>query len=276
MPPTELAKLTVLYTIPGVESVSVRRDEPYRQTETDPLTMDVYYPPAATTATRLPAVLIVLGYPETGLPNVFGCTFKEMGQPTSWAKLIAASGMVAILYSNREPVEDVEAVLRHVRNNAAALGHDEHRIGLWAGSANVALAVWLLMQADREYLRCAVLCYGYMLDAGSSSGVAEAQKTYRFANPGAGKSIDDVRSDVPLFIARSGREQFPGLNDTIDSFVAGALRRSLPITLVNHADAAHGFDLFHDSEVTREIIRQILGFLRFHLSVESGFSRTSP
>jgi len=29
--------------------------------------------------------------------------------------------------------------------------------------------------------------------------------------------------------------------------------------------APHAFDLFHDSETSREIIRQILAFLQFHL-----------
>jgi hypothetical protein len=35
--------------------------------------------------------------------------------------------------------------------------------------------------------------------------------------------------------------------------------------LVNHADAPHGFDISYDSETSRQIIGQILAFLRFHL-----------
>ena len=140
-------------------------------------------------------------------------------------------------------------------------------MGLWAGSANVPLALWLLMQKGRDYIKCAVLCYGYMLDVDGATGVAEIQKTYRFANASAGKTVDDVRNDVPLLVARSGKDQFPGLNESLDNFVRGALRCNLRMTLVNHADAPHGFDLFHDSDTTREIIRQILTFLRFHLAV---------
>jgi len=37
------------------------------------------------------------------------------------------------------------------------------------------------------------------------------------------------------------------------------------VTLVNHPEAPHAFDLFFDTEVSREVIRQALGFLRFHL-----------
>jgi hypothetical protein len=278
MPPADLAKMTVLYTIPGVETVTVRRDEPYRMTESGPLTLDVYSPPDAAIGARLPAVLIVYGYSDAGFPNVFGMKFKDVGFTVSWAKLIAASGMVAILYSNREPVEDLESVLEYVRAHAARLGIDESRIGLWAGSGNVPLALWLLMQRERTYVKCAVLCYGFMLDLHGATAVADMQKTFRFANPGAGKSVDDVRGDVPLLIVRSGRDQFAGINGSIDVFMSSALQKNLPLTLINHADAPHAFDLFHDSDASREIIRQILRFMRFHLSgpAEAGhYSRSN-
>jgi hypothetical protein len=39
------------------------------------------------------------------------------------------------------------------------------------------------------------------------------------------------------------------------------------VTVVNHAGAPHAFDLVHDSDATREIIRQLLRFLQFHLRV---------
>jgi hypothetical protein len=265
MAPTELAKLTVVYSILGVESVTVRRDVPYRETESGRLTFDVYYPPGATAGDRRPAVLIVYGYSDAGMPNVFGRTFKEMGQTISWAQLIAASGMVAILYSNREPVEDVEALLAHVHDRAASLGIDETRLGLWAASGNVPLAVWLLMQKRWRSVKSAVFCCGYMLDLNGATSVADMQKNFRFANPGAGKSMDDVRNDVPLLVVRAGRDQF-GVNESLDGFIAGALQRDLPVRMINHAGAPHAFDVFEDSEATREIIREILRFMQFHLS----------
>ena len=265
MPPTELAKMTVVYSIPGVEAVTVQRDVPYRVTESVSLGFDVYYPPGVAAGDRRPAVLIVYGYSDAGLPNVFGRTFKEMGSTVSWARLIAASGLVAILYSNREPAEDLQSVLHYVRDHAEGLGIDDTRLGLWAGSGNVPLALWLMMQKEQHDVRCAVLCYGYMLDVPGATTIAEMQKTYRFANPAAGKSVDDVRDDLPMLVVRSGRDQFPGINESIDGFVSGALRRNLPLRVINHADAPHGFDLFHDSEATREIIREILRFMQFHL-----------
>ena len=39
----------------------------------------------------------------------------------------------------------------------------------------------------------------------------------------------------------------------------------MPATVVNCPDAPHAFDVLADSETTREVVRQILAFLRFHL-----------
>ena len=98
------------------------------------------------------------------------------------------------------------------------------------------------------------------------SWCAEAQKQWGFANPAAGKSVDDIPRDLPLLIVRAGGDEFPGLNAAIDRFAAGALARNLPITIVNHATGPHSFDLFDDSATSRVIIRQILAFLQFHLA----------
>jgi len=266
MPPTELAKMRVVYSIPRADAVTVRRDLPYRGTGPGSPTLDVYYPPAAAVGNRLPAVLLVYGYPDAGARNVFGRSFKEMGSTVSWARLIAASGMVAIAYSNRDPVEDVQAVIEYIRENSSSLGIDDVRLGLWAASGNVPLALWLLMQRERPAIRCAAPCYGLMLDLHGATPVVDAQRAFGFANPCAGKSVDDVRDDVPLLVVRAGRDQFAGINDSIDSFVWDAVRRDLPVTMINHAGAPHAFDLFHDSEASREIIRQILRFMEFHLA----------
>jgi acetyl esterase/lipase len=188
-----------------------------------------------------------------------------MGSSVSWARLTAASGMVALTYTNREPVAGVQALLGHVRQHAAALGIDETRLGVWGSSGNVPLALSMLMREGGGRLKCAALCYGYMLDLEGATGVAEASKMFGFANPCAGRSIEDLPQGLPLFIVRAGQEQMPRLNETLDRFIAEALTHNLPLTFVNHPTAPHGFDLLDDSETTREIVRRILAFLRFHL-----------
>jgi len=261
----DIAKKRVVYQLPGTDAVTVRRDAPYRVTDAGVLTMDLYYPPDSQSRAPIPAVVFVSGYPDPGFQAMVGCKLKEMGSYISWGELTAASGIVAITYTNREPAADLCALLQYVRQNAAALGIDEDRIGLWACSGNVPMALSSLIEADRDYLKGAVLCYGLMLDLDESTSVADAARQWGFVNPCAGKSIADLPQDLPLLIVRAGQDQMPHLNETIDRFLAKALTANLPITLVNHPTAPHAFDVMQDSETSREIIRQILGFMRFHL-----------
>jgi hypothetical protein len=260
-----ISKRMVVYQVPGMEAVTIRRDVEYRGTDAGALTMDLYSPADSEGRARIPAVIIVAGYPDPGFQRMVGCRFKEMGSSVSWGRLIAASGLAAITYTNREPEGDLHALMQHVRQNAADLGIDENRIGLWASSGNVPLALSVLMREGQVYLKCAALCYGLMLDLEGSSAVAESAKRFGFVNPGAGTSVDDLPREIPLFIARAGQDEFPHLNETLDRFLGKALALNLPVTFVNHPEAPHAFDLFHDSETSREIIRQILAFLRFHL-----------
>ena len=262
----DISKKRAVYRIPGVDAVTIQRGVEYRATDEGTLTMDIYYPPGSKSGARIPAVIFVIGYSDLGFQKMLGCKQKEMGSYISWAELTTTTGLVAITYTNAEPAADAHEVLNYVRQNAAALGIDENRIGLWACSGSVPTALSLLMQGGRDYLKCAALCYGYMLDFTGSTGVADAAKQFGFVNPCAGKSVADLPHDLPLFIARAGQDRMPGLNAALDDFVLEALRSNLPVTLVNHSDGPHAFDLFHDSETSREIIRRILQFMQFHLT----------
>ena len=262
----QISKKMVVYRIPGMEGAKVRRDVAYRVTGAGPLTADVYHPPGSDGGAPVAAVVIVAGYPDPGFQKVVGCKFKEMGSTVSWAQLFAASGLAAITYTNREPEADLHALLQYVRQEAAPMGVDGDRIGLWASSGNVPLALSVLMQGGGGPLRCAALCYGYMLDLDGSTGVAEAAEKFGFVNPSAGKSVADLPKDLPLFIARAGRDEMPHLNEAIDRFLVKALTHNRPLTFVNHPTAPHAFDLFHDCEATRETVRQILAFMQFRLS----------
>ncbi|HEV2881153.1 MAG TPA: hypothetical protein VGX24_07740 [Pyrinomonadaceae bacterium] len=261
-----ISRKTVVYRISGMDDVQVRRDVAYRTSDAETLTMDIYYPPDTAGATPFPAVVLVAGFPDLGYEAKIGCKFKEMGACVSWARLLAASGLAAITYTNREPAADLDHLLRYVRQDAARLRIDERRIGLWASSGNVPLALSALMRDGHDELKCAVLCYGLMLDLDGFTHVAEAAATWGFVNPCAGKSLAELRDDVPLFIVRAGQDQIPHLNETLDRFLTKALARNLPVTFVNHVAAPHAFDLFDESETSREIIRQILAFMRFQLS----------
>jgi hypothetical protein len=267
--PTQRAEMTlktVVYQIPGMDTVKVQRDLIYDESAAGALTMDLYQPPDSQSRPS-PVVVIVGGYPDPGFEKVFGCKFKEMRQAVCWGQLMAMSGIAAITYTNREPVADIASVLAYIRQNSSSLGIDPNRIGLWAASGNVPLALSILMQPDaQDYLKCAALCYGLTLDLDGGTGVADAARMFRFANPCGGKSVQDLPRNIALFVARAGQDAIPGLNVVMDRFLAHALACNLPLTFANHQNGPHAFDLMDDSETSRAIIRQILGFLRSHLS----------
>ena len=178
---------------------------------------------------------------------------------TSWARLLAATGLAAAVYGAESPTEDVHAVLRHVRAEAEDLGVDAGCIALVASSGNATVSLATLMADSR--ISCAAFLYPYTMDLDGHTEVDRASATFRFAVPGAGRSLADVPADVPLLLVRAGADQMPGLNAALDRFALGLLARNAPVTLVNHATGPHAFDLEDDGPAAAAAIRQVLAFL---------------
>jgi hypothetical protein len=267
-PPSDIFTRRVCLQLDGMDDVTVRRDVAYGPPDRR-LSMDVYYPPDQTDEGRWPAVIIVAGYPGTMEPRPTTLTYKEIGWTVSMCQLIALSGMVAIAYTNRDPVADLRALFEHIHEGARSLRIDAARVGLVAVSGNVPTALTTIMQDATRTPACAVFGCGCLLDLNDTTHVADAARQFGFANPCVGRTITDLRRDVPLFITRAGRDQFPGMNASIDSFIRQGLVENLPITFVNHAEGPHAFDLFDDSRTSRDILRQTLRFLRQYLTAES-------
>lgn len=204
--------------------------------------------------------------------NAIGCPQIDANYPrwtqgplTSWAQLMAASGMAAVVYGTEAPAEDVHALLRHLRADAAALRLDVDRFGLFAASGNVTVGLSTLIR-DRR-LRCGALLHGCTMDVDGSTTVADMARKVRFVNACAGASVEDLPSDVPMLFLPAGRDQFPGLNAALDRVIERAPARNLPLSLLNHAAGAHGFDLDEHTAVSRGVVQQVLAFLRLQLSV---------
>jgi len=252
----EVAKKKFVYTLPGMDALEVRRGATYRSTAGNDLTFDIYYPEKPAGA-RVPVVVIPLGYPDpkSGV--------RAFGPITSQARLVAASGMAAVLYGSIAPEQDVHAMLGHLRDHAADLDLDTERIGILAMSGSGPVALAAIMRDPT--LRCAAVICGYTMDLDGATTVADTGKQYGFVDACAGHTVDDLPSGVPMFLVRAGLEHGPGLNEALDKVLARALARNLPLTLVNHATGTHGFVCDEDNELSREIIRQVLAFLAFHL-----------
>ena len=263
----QIRKRTVVYRVPEMDAVTVRRDVEVRPAGAgvEPLTLDLYYPPHQESRTGLPALVFVMGYPDPGMRAMMGCSAKEVGQYTSWARLAAAHGMVGVTYSAPEPAADTLAVLSYCARTRGPSGSiPSHRALVVLGQRPQRAR-----RADARSARLDALRGPLLRDHARRRRddlCRRRAEDVRFVNSSAGRSAADLPSETPLFVARAGNDEIPHLNDTIDRFVADALALDLPITVINHRGAPHAFDTILDDEPTREVIRQMLAFLCFHLA----------
>jgi len=262
---TDFAALEVRFPVPG-GMAAVRRDAVFTGSDGEPLTADIYVPADGERGVPMPAVLHVEGYPDPGFERIVGRRFKDMGSTVSWSRLFAASGLAAIAATNRRPVEDFGALLDWIARDGPSIGVDPDRVGLFATSGHGPLALSSIVGHRAWKPACLVLCYPYLLDLDGDDAVASASATFRFANPAAGSTIDDLATGVPLLVVRAGRDDQPGLNASLDRFRAAAASRNLPVTVLDHPDGPHAFDLSDDGERTHAVIRQVLAFLQEHLA----------
>ncbi|MGE0623945.1 MAG: alpha/beta hydrolase [Pseudomonadales bacterium] len=250
----------ITLTLPQTASVTVRQ-QTYRNNGSDRPVLDLYQPSEPATGAR-PAVLFVNGYPDPGFRRVMGCAYKDMGATVAWARLVGATGMAAITYENVEPLADARRVLDFVAANADGLGVDPERIGVWAcsGHAPTALALLAGVHASNKgpTPRCATLLYGYLLDLPGHNEVSAAAAQFGFL-PGPA-SLDAILP-VPTLVLRAGRDGMPGLLPSMDRFVAAALAGGFPLTLLNHPDAAHAFDLDDGRPESLTALHSVLDFL---------------
>jgi hypothetical protein len=248
----------IIRDLESMRRVEVTRDVKYH----DDLKLDVYH--SGRSSAALPtAVLIVAGYRDVGVPMTLGCNWREMEFVISLAQLLAVSGMAAVTYSTSAPADDAGRVADFIARNGAELRVNANRLGIWASSGNVPVALGFLME-KRPVVRAAVLSNGYAFDAVGLTAVADASATYRFVNATAGRSVGDLPADVPMLVVRCGQDD-PGLNATLDRFVGDAVKANLPIELVNHPTAPHGFEINVDTPLSHYILDGMLSFMRFHL-----------
>ena len=241
-----------------MKNVVVEKNLHYSNIINNELTMDIYYNKDANLDELKPVVIFVTGYPDPGFAAMTGYQLKEVAQYISWAKLITASGFIAITYTNVDPVSDLDSLMQYIIKNGARLGIDKGKICIWACSGNTPNAMSLLNKQN-SYIKCAVLCYGYMPDVAESSITTEAARQFHFVNPTQQISKDLKTS---MLIVRCGQDAMPGLNASIDKFVVAALAQNLPLTLINLTHAPHAFDIIDHAEYSHEAIKCILSFIK--------------
>jgi acetyl esterase/lipase len=263
----EVVNKPVVYTVPGMDKVTVRRDLVYKTTDDPHLKMDVYTPPGAATGEKRPAVIFLHG----GAPAV--TEPKNWGVYQSWARLVAASGLSAVTFTYRisfpgahleESGHDVADAISYVRSHADSLGIDPDRLCLAASSAGGPMLAPYVRDAP-SHIRCLVAFYP-LLDIRQAGAHATTEPEDAVARYSPLAQIEKGGGRLtPIFVAQGRKDEIPTLLDSVDRFVAAAFSRGVPLTLMSHPDAPHAFDNLLNDDRTHEIVRSALEFMRWHL-----------
>ena len=246
---------------PAAGEVRVRSGLVYGREGDRPLTLDLYMPPGEGEPT--PVVVFVLAVPD----GVMEVPLKDYGQYTSWARLVAAEGMAGVVYEVTDPTTNLEAVLAFVQDQGRAHDVDPDRVALWSCSGNVALALRQLRTAGPVAVRALVAYYGFMpTPDGFRAAAMDSVADYYGMTIPLHTTDRAYPPDVPILIARAGRDRWTTGLESVDHFTAYAFEQNLPVTAINYPDGRHAFDVLDDTEDSRRVIRRTLAFLRGHLA----------
>lgn len=225
----------LVYQSPEMNKVIVQENQVYKNVNDTTRNFDIYYPPnyKMNSGKQIPVVIFMnIGIPALPDWNIY----------KDWAKAMAVNGMVGVTYQSypNTAINDAEDIITYLRENAAKLGIDADKMGVWACSANVNIGLPLVMQPNRSYIRCAAFYYGM-----------------------ANQNI--TRQDIHLQIVKAGADNY-NLNQGIDAFVKNSIDYELNLDFITYLEAPHAFDIFTDTDRSRQIVQQTLAFFKNNLS----------
>jgi acetyl esterase/lipase len=261
----------VVYRLPDMDKVRVISNLKYSEVDNPYLLMDVYLPPGLMARERRPVVVFIHGGAGPEYKP------KDWGMFQSWGRLVAAAGMVAVMFTHRfspppqlllvEAASDLNTAIKYIRSNAELFHADGDRISVCAWSSGGELLSPLLIERP-AFVRCLVAFYA-LLDVQQYAPPGDAATLqYLKAFSAIASLPEDASTLMPMLVVRAGRDEIPTLNDAMDRFVARALAINAPITVINHPAGGHGFDNQNNDERSREIIRSSIEFMRTHLRSE--------
>jgi acetyl esterase/lipase len=259
----EMIRMRVVFSVPGMEAVTVQRNVEYKTADGQPMLMDLYTPPGPLRSR--PAVVLIHGgpIPITGA--------KDMGVFVSYGEVLAASGFAAVTFNHRflaperlvDAAEDVMDLIAHIRENAISLGIAPESLALWAFSGGGPFLAIPLLQRP-TWLRAIVAYYAVLdlqqLPQGDSGiGLELLRKFSAVCSLGEG-----ARGAPPILVVRAGLDN-PWLNAGMDRFIQTALEKGANLDVLNHPEGRHGFDVLDDDARSKQIIINTVRFLGDHL-----------
>jgi dienelactone hydrolase len=226
--------MRLVYPVPVPTGFNERSNIVYKQAGQTLLALDLYLPTGPTLSRPLPVFIIF---------NGFGGSFMRTSpQSQGWAKAATAHGFAAVTLETTEGhvTEDFDSLTLYLRQHAGDLHVDPERLVVIAWSGNVSAGLPAVEDPRRKALKAAVIYYG-------------------------SADLPQVRLDLPVLFVRAGLDQ-PSTNQHLDRVVAAGIAANAPWTLLNYPGGRHGFDVFDDNDLSREIIEETFRFAKNAIS----------
>lgn len=237
---TKTKNMNVLYEVPNMSRVQVKKNIAYKTVGTEKLSLDIYYPLNQDESKKL--------YPIIMIHGVAGTSVKDTGCYNSWGRLGGASGYATIVFNWRSwdkqaaenNAEDIADAIRYIREHAEQLKINPDHMSVFAFSGGVSHGVRKALETDTGFIDSIVEYYGE-LPMEILENTAEKKLPPMFLADGA---WDDVIN-----------------TEVNDEFFNKASSMNLPITRMVHPQGGHAFELFDDDMISYDIVRKSLEFV---------------
>jgi dienelactone hydrolase len=258
----------VAYEVAGMNDVIAKKDIPYLKNADSALKMDIYYPPKFDFKRKIPAIVFVFGYTNEGQLKTAKHQLRTWSPYTSWCRVVAASGMAAIVYETINPQSDLDTLMNYINTNSDKLNIDAGRMGVYSCSANTPVALSNILNSANNYFKCAAIYYGIFLNTDFKylSVIDTLSKSMGFI-PSRLPASTTWKKDVPILIVHAGKDFVPNTDESLTLFLDKAVNQKVPFTIINYATGIHGFDIYVDNKEVREIIKTTLEFWKFNLKL---------
>lgn len=215
--------------------------------------LDLYYDAAV--AGKRPTLALVSGTEDA----------RGWGGFRDFGRLAAQRGFAAVIPTKRFPRgadgarqgrDDTLALLERIGTLAPDV-IDPDRLCVWAFSAG-GKTLGAVYAEGAPAVDCVLAFYPVL----SLRGFGATDPAWLAAHSPAEMLAASAGGPLPpTLVVRAGRDS-SAINDGIDAFTSAALRRNLPLTLINLPEARHAFDWFNDDAWARDAIEASFEFAR--------------
>src|SRR5215470_18949860 len=147
------AEEKLIYPLPPEGNVAVKSDVVYDAAAGQSLKFDLYRPRHVEDSRALPVIVFLNG--------IGAGWIRKHVQYTSWARLVTTADFAGVtMDSHSDAARSFDSLIAYLQSHAKQLGIGPDRVLVYACSSNVSAALPIVMDANRSYIKGAIIYYG--------------------------------------------------------------------------------------------------------------------